>query len=69
MKANRVSALRVKRGLPRENGAEPQIVRLTSQTTDERKANTIKTDILRAAKPVEPQKPSFEVAQPVPAAG
>jgi hypothetical protein len=33
------------------------------------KANTMKTYILRAAKPVEPQKSGFDVAQPVPATG
>ena len=47
MKANRVSALRSKRGLHRVNGAEPQVVGLTPQTTDERKTDTMKTYILR----------------------
>ena len=56
MKANRVSALRSKRGLHRVNGAEPQVVGLTPQTTDERKTDTMKTYILRDPKPVEPQK-------------
>src|SRR6266568_91102 len=56
MKANRVSALRVKRGLHRVNGAEPPVVGLTPQTTMKRKANTMKTYILRAPQPVEPQK-------------
>ena len=35
MKVNKVSALRVKRGLHRVNGAEPQVVGLTPQTTDD----------------------------------
>ncbi len=47
MKANKVSALRSKRGLHRVNGAEPQVVGLTPQTTDERKTDTMKTYILR----------------------
>ena len=58
MKANKVSALRSKRGLHRVNGAEPQVVGLTPQTTDIRKTDTMKTYILRQAKPVEPQKPT-----------
>src|ERR1035441_10887269 len=58
MKANKVSALRSKRGLHRANGAEPQVVGLTPQTTDIRKTDTMKTYILRQAKPVEPQKPT-----------
>src|ERR1035441_9938403 len=56
MKANKVSALRSKRGLHRANGAEPQVVGLTPQTTDIRKTDTMKTYILRQAKPVELQK-------------
>ncbi len=56
MKVNKVSALRSKRGLHRVNGAEPQVVGLTPQTTMKRKANTMKTYILRQTKPVEPQK-------------
>ena len=56
MKVKTVSALRSKRGLHRMNGAEPQVVGLTPQTTNEWKANTMRTYILRAAKPVEPQK-------------
>src|SRR5271169_287832 len=58
MKANKVSALRVKRGLHRGNGAEPQVVGLTPQTTDIRKTDTMKTYILRQPKPVESQKPA-----------
>src|SRR5665647_414487 len=46
MKANKVSALRSKRGLRRVSGAEPQVVGLTPQTTMKRKANTMKTYIL-----------------------
>src|ERR1039458_4885916 len=58
MKANKVSAPRSKRGLRRVNGAEPQVVGLTPQTTMKRKANTMKTYILRQTKPVERQKSS-----------
>ena len=56
MKVKAVSALRSKRGLHRVNGAEPQVVGLTPQTTDIRKTDTMKTYILRPIKPVEPQK-------------
>jgi len=56
MKVKTVSALRSKRGLHRANGAEPQVVGLTPQTTDIRKTDTMKTYILRTAKPVERQK-------------
>src|ERR1039458_4002026 len=56
MKANKVSALRSKRGLHRVNGAEPQVVGLTPQTTDLRKTDTMKTYILRSTNTVEPQK-------------
>ncbi len=58
MKVNKVSALRVKRGLRRVNGAEPPVVGLTPQTTDNRKTDTMKTYILRQPKPVELQKSS-----------
>src|ERR1017187_6193546 len=72
MKANRVSALRSKRGLHRVNGAEPQVVGRTPQTTDNRKANTMKTYILRPSTPVEPQKtirsPRPKTAAPLTAA-
>ena len=56
MKVKKVSALRNKRGLHRRSGAEPQVVGLTPQTTEERKTDTMKTYILRQPKPVEPQK-------------
>src|ERR1017187_861019 len=56
MKANKVSALRSKRGLHRVNGAEPQVVGHAPQTTNDRKADTMKTYILRNPKTVEPQK-------------
>jgi hypothetical protein len=56
MKTNEVSALRSKRRLYRVNGAEPQVVGLRPQTTKEMKIDTMKTYILREAKPVEPQK-------------
>jgi transposase len=72
MKANKVSALRSKRGLHRVNGAEPPVVGLTPQTTNEWKANTMKTYILRDSQPVEPQKsirpPSIRPPRPQPAA-
>jgi hypothetical protein len=55
MKASKVSALRSKRGLHRVSGAEPQVVGLTPQTTNERRANTMKTYLLRAPKTVESQ--------------
>src|ERR1035437_10200009 len=62
MKVKQVSALRSKRGLHRVNGAEPQVVGLTPQTTDIRKTDirktdTMKTYILRQPKTVESQKP------------
>jgi transposase len=58
MKASKVSALRSKRGLrPVVQVAEPQVVGLTPQTTAIRKADTMKTYILRDPKTVEPQKP------------
>src|SRR5271167_3515149 len=73
MKVKAVSALRSKRGLHRVNGAEPQVVGLTPQTTDERKTDTMKTYILRDPKAVEPQKstrsPRPKPAAPVTAAG
>src|SRR5277367_4208860 len=56
MKVKTVSALRSKRGLHRVNGAEPQVVGLTPQATDERKTDTMKTYILRHSQPVQPQK-------------
>ena len=40
----------------RVSGAEPQVVGLAPQTTENRKANTMKSYILRTEKPVEPQK-------------
>src|SRR6187401_1985396 len=58
MIAKAVSALRSKRGLRRVCGAEPQVVGLTPQTTPERRANTMKTYLLRHANPVEPQRRS-----------
>lgn len=67
MKARKVSALRSKRGLHRVNGAEPQVVGLTPQTTDNRKTDTMKTNILRQPKPVELQK-STRSPRPKPAA-
>ena len=64
MKVKLVPALRSKRGLRRVSGAEPQVVGLTPQTTEQRKADTIKIYILRDPKAVEretpPQKPVHE---------
>ncbi len=64
MKAKAVSALRAERGLRTEvkRNAEPQVVGLTPQTTrNDRRANTMKTYILRDPKAVEPQKPGAPV--------
>ncbi len=57
MKAKAVSALRSKRGLrPVERDAEPEVVESALQTSNERRANTMKTYILREPKTVELQK-------------
>ena len=53
MRVNKVSAFRVKRGLRRGSGAEPQVVGLTPQTIDERKTDAMKIDILRGSERVE----------------
>ena len=51
-------APRDERGLRRVSGAEPPVVGLAPQTTmNDRRTNTMKTYILRAPSPVEPQKP------------
>jgi len=56
MKAKAVSALRSERGLQPEIWvAEPPVVGLTSPTANERRANTIKTYILRNSRTVQPQ--------------
>ena len=55
MKAKAVSALWSNRGLRRVSGAEPQVVGLAPQTTNERRTNTMKTYLLRDPKAVEPQ--------------
>ena len=56
MKAKAVSALRSKRVLrPIVRDAEPQVVGLAPQDNHERRANTMKTYILRDPKAVEPQ--------------
>jgi len=59
MKAQAVSALRSKRGLRPEMSreAEPQVVGLAPQTTNDRRANTMKTYLLRDPKTVETQNP------------
>ena len=59
MKAKAVSDLRIERGLrPEEREAEPQVVGLAPQTTsNDRKANTVKTYILQDPTAVETQKP------------
>ena len=56
-----VPALRSKRGLHLVNGAEPQVVGLAPQTTRERKADTMKTYLLKTTPAVESK------AQPKPA--
>ena len=58
MKVKQVPALRRKRGLRRVSGAEPQVVGLTPQTTAQRRADTMRTYILRDPKAVERQTPS-----------
>ncbi len=57
MKAKAVFALRSKRGLRPEmnRAAEPQVVGLAPQTSNERRADTMKTYILRERKAVESQ--------------
>ena len=56
MKAKAVSALRSKRGLrPGLQEAEPQVVGLTPQTTNDRRTDTMKTYLLRQLKAVESQ--------------
>src|SRR6185295_8987460 len=57
MKVKAVSALRSKRGLRPEvsREAEPQVVGLAPPTTNDRRANTMKTYILRDPKTVERQ--------------
>ena len=57
-----MSALRDERGLRPDvsREAEPQVVGLAPQTTmNDRKANTMKTYILRDPKTVEPRKARF----------
>ena len=56
MKAKAVPALRCKRGLRPVREGEPQVVGLTPQTAVKRKADTMKTYILRTQEPVEPQR-------------
>ena len=65
-----MSALRDERGLRTvKRNAEPQVVGLAPQTTsNDRKANTMKTYILRDPKAVEPQKPFRRRALPLPSA-
>jgi len=64
MKVIKVSALR-ERGLrPVGRVAEPQVVGLAPQTTNERKANIMKTYILRNSKTVEPQKSTPHLPPP-----
>ena len=57
MKVKQVPALRRKRGLRRVSGAEPQVVGLTPQTTEQRRTDTMKAYILRDPKAVERQTP------------
>jgi len=63
MKAKAVSALRSECGLRCDLGAGPQVVGLAPQTTrNDRRANTMKTYLLRDLKSVEPQKAQFAPA-------
>jgi hypothetical protein len=55
MKAKEVPALRSKRGLHRASGAEPQLVGLAPQTMKEKKADTMKTYLLKTSATVEPK--------------
>jgi hypothetical protein len=56
MKGEGVSVLRSKRGLqPVGQVAEPLMAGFTPQTTEKRRANTMKTYLLRVPKTVEPQ--------------
>ena len=55
MKGKVVPALWSKRGLHRGSGAEPQVVGLAPQTTQEKKADTMKTYLLKASPAVEPK--------------
>ena len=50
-----MSALRDKRGLHRLSGAEPQVVGLASETTQERKADTMSNYLRRNQSQVQPQ--------------
>ena len=56
MKVNKVSAFRVKRGLRRVSGAEPQVVGLTPQTTIGCKAGVMAICLLRETRGVETEK-------------
>ena len=55
MKGKEVPALRSKRGLHRGSGAEPQVVGLAPRTTQEKKADTMKTYLLKKPTTVEPE--------------
>src|ERR1017187_32974 len=69
MKRVKVSALR-ERGLrPAGRVAEPQVVGLAPQTTNERRANTMKTYILRETQTAEPQKSNPNSPPPRPEPG
>ena len=56
MEAKAVPALRSKRGLrPARRVAEPQVVGVAPQTTKEKKADTMKTYLLKTSPAVEPK--------------
>jgi hypothetical protein len=55
MKVKKLPALRGKRGLHRVSGAEPQVVGLALQTMKEKKADTMKTYLLKNTNAVEPK--------------
>ena len=69
MEVEAVCALRSERGLHRVSGTGPQVVGRTPQTTDERKADTMKTYILRAPEAVESQNLNLHLRPPRPDPG
>jgi hypothetical protein len=55
MKRKVAPALRSKRGLHRASGAEPAWMGLAPQTMKEKKADTMKTYLLKTSRAVEPK--------------
>jgi len=64
MKAKVVPALWRKRGLLRGSGAEPQLVGLAPQTMKEKKADTMKTHLLKITAAVESKARRCGVRRP-----